>query len=97
MGFIEEYGKDCIELFNGRIVDIEMKTFMRRLKRVKPAIPAFIKLAEVGRPMAGLCQLAPAESFLASLTLLLALLVNLITFLMKELYGWSLEMVTQHQ
>ena len=22
MGFIEEYGKDCIELFNGRIVDI---------------------------------------------------------------------------
>ena len=55
------------------------------------------KLAEVGRPMAGLCQLAPAEGLLASLALLLALLMNLVTFLMKELYGWSLEMVTQHQ
>ena len=56
-----------------------------------------LELAEVGRPMAGLCQLAPAEGLLASLAFLLALLMNLVTFLMKELYGWSLEMVTQHQ
>ena len=47
--------------------------------------------------MAGLCQPAPAEGFLPSLALLLALLVNLVSFLMKELYGWPLEMVTQHQ
>ena len=44
--------------------------------------------------MAGLCQLAPAEGLLASLALLLSSLVNLVTFLMKELYGWSLAMVS---
>ena len=41
-------------------------------------------LAEVGRPM-------------ASLAILLAMLLNLVTFLMKELYGWSLKIVTQNQ
>ena len=47
--------------------------------------------------MAGLCQLAPAEGLLASLALLLALLLDLVTLIMKEFYRWSLEMVTQHQ
>ena len=35
-----------------------------------------IKLAEIGRPMAGLCQLAPAEGSLAALANLLASLVK---------------------
>ena len=49
------------------------------------------------RPYGPLKILAPAESLLASLALLLALLLDLVTFLIKELYRWSLEMVTQHQ
>ena len=61
------------------------------------SITRFCQLAVVGRPMACLCQLAPAEALLPSLALLLALLVNLVSFIMKEFYGWSLEMVTQHQ
>ena len=40
------------------------------------------ELAEVGRPMAGLCQPAPAEGLLASLAILLTLLLNFVTFLM---------------